>query len=126
MEESTENETETKKQNHFAEWENYSSAIELFVDSFVFDDPRETNQRTLLIKSNNAYTSFIILDEACLPSILNLGYSIRLNKCKNNLICMVQDRPACKVIRPTVNVLSVCAYSVIITWKSQKIKVPYR
>ena len=44
-------------------------------------------------KTKYAYCSFMIINEDYLPGLLALGYSIRQNKNKYNLVCIVQDKP---------------------------------
>jgi hypothetical protein len=45
-------------------------------------------------KTDNAYVTMIFGDETYIPGILVLGYSLKKYKCKYNLVCMVQDKPA--------------------------------
>jgi len=49
-------------------------------------------------KTNYAYSSLIFADESYIPSLLVLGYSIKSNNNKFNLICMVQDKPTTVII----------------------------
>jgi hypothetical protein len=46
------------------------------------------------VKTPYAYTSLLFGDDTYLPGIITLGYSIRKTKTKNNLTCMVQDKPS--------------------------------
>ena len=50
------------------------------------------------VQTEWAYVSLVMLDEAYIPSVLVLGYTLRKFKCKYNLICMVQDKPEDKII----------------------------
>jgi hypothetical protein len=49
-------------------------------------------KRDGFVKTKNAYSTLIMIDESYLPGVLTLGYSLRKNGCKNNLVCMVQDK----------------------------------
>ena len=57
-----------------------------------------TKEGREFVKTDIAYTSFLILNETYLPSVLVLGYSLRKYKNNYNLICMVQDKPEKKII----------------------------
>ena len=65
--------------------------------NFIY--PKFRVYKNKFIKSNYAYATLLIVDESYISGILALGYSIRKNKCKYNLICLVQDKPVYKIIK---------------------------
>ena len=56
--------------------------------------PNMRTYKSPLHKNNSryAYATMIIFDEKYMPSILNLGMTLRLYKSEHKLICLVQDK----------------------------------